>query len=91
MAEHGFPWWLSGKESACQRRRHGSDPWSGKIPYAMKQLSRVPQLLSLCPRAQELQLLSPRSTTTEPMCVLEFVSAMREATSMRSPHTAPRE
>ena len=65
MAEHGFPWWLSGKESACQRRRHGSDPWSGKIPYAMKQLSRVPQLLSLCPRAQELQLLSPCTATNK--------------------------
>ena len=24
--------WLSGKESACQCRRHGFDPWTGKIP-----------------------------------------------------------
>jgi len=30
----GFPWWLSGKESACQCRRHRFDPRSGKIPYA---------------------------------------------------------
>ena len=22
----GFPWWLSGKELTCQRRRHGFDP-----------------------------------------------------------------
>ena len=22
----GLPWWLSGKESACQCRRHGFDP-----------------------------------------------------------------
>ena len=22
----GFPWWLSGKESACQCRRHGFNP-----------------------------------------------------------------
>ena len=22
----GFPWWLSGKESACQRRKHGFNP-----------------------------------------------------------------
>ena len=28
----GLPWWLSGKESICQCRRHGFDPWSGKIP-----------------------------------------------------------
>ena len=24
--------WLSGKESTCQCRRHGFDPWVGKIP-----------------------------------------------------------
>ena len=35
----GLPWWLSGKESACQCRRHGFDPWSGKIPQAMEQRS----------------------------------------------------
>ena len=31
----GFPGWVSGKESTCQcrrRRRHGFDPWVGKIP-----------------------------------------------------------
>ena len=27
-------WWYSGQESACQGRERGSDPWSGKIPYA---------------------------------------------------------
>jgi len=25
-------WWLSGKESACQCRRYGFDPWVGKTP-----------------------------------------------------------
>ena len=25
-AHTGFPWWLSGKESTCQCRRHGFDP-----------------------------------------------------------------
>ena len=30
---------LSSKESACQCRRHGFDPWSGKIPQAAGQLS----------------------------------------------------
>ena len=28
----GLPLWLSGKESACQCRRHRVDPCSGKIP-----------------------------------------------------------
>ena len=28
----GLSWWLSGKESTCQCRRHGFDPWVSKIP-----------------------------------------------------------
>ena len=32
----GLPWWLSGKESACQCSRHGFDPWVGKIPWRRK-------------------------------------------------------
>ena len=32
----GFP---SGKESACQCRRHEFDSWLGKIPHAEGQLS----------------------------------------------------
>ena len=31
MAFKGFPGSASGKESACQSRRHGFDPWVGKI------------------------------------------------------------
>ena len=34
----GLPWWCSGWESACQCRRHGFKPWSGKIPHAAEQL-----------------------------------------------------
>ena len=34
-----LPWWLSGKESDCQYRRHGIDPCSGKSPHASEQLS----------------------------------------------------
>ena len=32
----GLPWWLSGKESTCQFRRHGFDPWVGKLPCRRK-------------------------------------------------------
>ena len=32
MGFEGLPWWLSSKESACQCRRHGFDPWVGKNP-----------------------------------------------------------
>ena len=47
----GLPWWLSGKESPCQHKRHRFDPRSGKIPRAAEQ----PQLWNLCCRAQECQ------------------------------------
>ena len=30
------PWWLSGKEPACQCRRRLSDPWVRKIPWRRK-------------------------------------------------------
>ena len=35
----GLPWWLSGKEFACQCRRHKRhvfDPWVWKIPWSRK-------------------------------------------------------
>ena len=32
----GRPWWLSGKESACQCRRPEFDPWSGMITLEKK-------------------------------------------------------
>ena len=60
----GLTWWLSGKESACQCRRHRFDPWSGKIPRASEQLSPCTTLLSLCSRLREPQL-SPRAAATE--------------------------
>ena len=34
-----LPWWLNGKEFTWQCRRHGFDPWFGKIPHASGQLS----------------------------------------------------
>ena len=38
-AAAGLPWWLSGKDSACQCRRRtirGFNPWVGKIPWSRK-------------------------------------------------------
>ena len=35
----GFPMWCSGKESTCQCKRckrHGFDPWVGRIPCRRK-------------------------------------------------------
>ena len=53
----GFPWCLSGKESACQCRRQvpsliRDDPTCLRATKAI-----APQLLSLCSRAREPQLL----------------------------------
>ena len=31
-----LPWWLSGKESACQCRTHGFEPWVWKIFWRKK-------------------------------------------------------
>ena len=42
--------WLSGKESACQGkrcRRHGFDPWVGKIPWSRKWHSTPIFLISM--------------------------------------------
>ena len=33
---NGLPWWFRGKESTCQCRRHGFDPWVRKIPWRRK-------------------------------------------------------
>ena len=33
---HGLPWWLSGKEYACQCRRHRFNSWVGKVPWRRK-------------------------------------------------------
>ena len=32
MCSLRLPWWLSGKESTCQFRRHGFNPWVRKNP-----------------------------------------------------------
>ena len=53
----GLPWWLSGKESACQCRRHGFDPQSGKLPCAEQS--------SPCATSSELVFYSPGTATRE--------------------------
>ena len=61
----GPPCWLSGKESACQCKRHGFHPWSGRFPHAVEQLS-LPQLLSPCAsRACDLQPEKPPQWETQ--------------------------
>ena len=37
--QEGLPWWLSGKDATCQRRRHRFNPCSWKVPHASEQWS----------------------------------------------------
>ena len=55
-----FPKWLGGKESTDQCRRHGLDPWSGKIAHAGE--------LSPCATTTEPTLQSLGATAAEPKC-----------------------
>ena len=41
----GLPWWLSGKESTHQCRRHRFNPWSRKISHVTEQLSPLRAVL----------------------------------------------
>ena len=61
----GFPWWASGKESAHQCRDWSSIPDPERFQMPQSNSAHWPQLLSLCTRAQEPQLLSLLVTTTE--------------------------
>ena len=72
----GLPWWLSGKESFCQCRRHRCNPWSRKIPHAMGATKPVPHTYWACalesrnhsywsPCAQEPVLCNKRSPSNE--------------------------
>jgi len=72
------------KNLPANAERHGFDPWSGKIPHALKQLSP-------CASTIEAVLSSPRAATTEsvlqllkPVCPGALCSATRDATAMRS-------
>jgi len=56
----GLPWWLSGKESIYECRRHGFNPWSRKIPLAADQLSP-------CIITTEPVLQTPGAATAEHM------------------------
>ena len=66
----------------------GSSPGLGRSHMPRSNEARAPQLLSLSSRAREPQLLSPHATATEARVPRAHVPQQREATTMRSPHTA---
>ena len=63
MTDQGLPWWRSGWESACQRRGHGFEPWSGRIPHAAEQLG--PWATTIEPARLEPVLLNKRGRDSE--------------------------
>ena len=77
-------WWLCGNKSACQCRRCGFDPWSGRIPQALEQLSPC-TTTSPRSRAWELQQLKPASRETS------VRRSLRVATREQPPFAATRE
>ena len=96
MCWQGLPSWLSGKESTCQCRRHGFDPWSGKTAHAVKQPSlcaATTKPAQLGPRAATTEALmpsSPQAAPTEGHALWSMWSAIGEAMTMKSSRTAPK-
>ena len=69
----------------------GSIPGPGRPHMPWSNLIRASQLLSLCPKAREPQLPSPRAATPEAHVAKSLCSATREATTMRSRLATTRE
>ena len=62
----GLPWWrLVVKNPPVNAGDMDSSPRPGRSHMPQNSEACAPQLLSLCSRAREPQLLSPRATTTE--------------------------
>ena len=75
----GFLWWLSGKESACQCRRHELSPWSRKIIHAVEQLSlRVTTI--------QPEVCSPGTTRTEACMPQNLFSTTRGQCNEKPAH-----
>ena len=65
MLNQGFPGGAVVKNPPAKVGDMGSSPGPGRSHMPWSNEARAPQLLSLCSRAREPQLLRPRATTTE--------------------------
>ena len=83
-----FPGGAVSKNLPANAGDTGSSPGPGRSHMPWSNEARVPQLLSLCSRAHEPQLLSPHATTTEAHVPRACALQQREATAMRSLRTA---
>ena len=86
----GFPGGSVGKKLLANAEGMGLIPSLGRCHILWSNQAHVPQLLSLCSRAREIQQLSPGATATETHASYSPCSATRGATAMRSPCTARR-
>ena len=77
MGLRGLHWWLRGKESICQGRRHRFESWVWKIPHAVEQLSP-------CATMTEPVIWSLGASTTEVYMPKSPSSESREAAETRS-------
>ena len=60
-----LPWWLSGKETTCQCKRHSFIPGLNVCSHVLcGNEACASQLRNLCSRVWESQLSSPSTTTT---------------------------
>ena len=64
------------------------DPWPGKVPYVAEKLSLCATATEAGSGARKPQLPSLSATITEAHSPWSLCSATREATRVRSPHTA---
>ena len=78
-----LPWWLLGKKSAYQFRKHGFEPWSGKIQHAGRATVSMHHNYWAC-------ALEPVSHIYWNLH-LSTCSATREVTAMRSLRSTTRE
>ena len=65
MGQWGFPGGAAVKNPPANAGDTGSSPGPGRSHMPRSNYARAPQLLSLCSRAHEPQLLSLRATTNE--------------------------
>ena len=90
LEKRGLPRWLSGKEPACQCRRHGLHPWPGKTPHAEEHQS-LHQTAGPVLWGPGPQLLSPRAAASGTLSPQSLCSTARDATSTQSLLTTTRE
>ena len=84
----GLPRWFSGKESACQCRRHGFNPWVGKIPWRRKWQSTPVLLPGKSHRQRSLEGYIPGGSkeldTTEHTHMQAIISMLLYASKLLS-------